>query len=426
MDDKMFEKRLELLDRSYKKLPPQTDSAAIISAIRKEQSHSRKKRSRPFIHWPYAASFIGVLLIGTILALQLSMGNGSQGEPGQSDPQSSQTGYSNETSEELGAQIEDAKALYELRKTQAMARLGLNESTFSQTQLYKDAQGHLLYVETISKRKYPLDQKLEWVKSGKERIEESLRTPGMMIGSLKGGVKMMEAEVWTEDFLEKQRSLLPLYEEKLNQYKEWWKPHIKKGEINMKDLNAIQHYPPEFRTMLGGITNNAVKLTYNKKEDTLETSIDLEYVNMISNHALPEVYVSYIQTNQSPVLKAGEFTTGWNEAGDRLMLLEEMLKDLPEDSRFRNELKHEYELLYHHFVKGGVNQPIFHEDGKLKPEVREAYEYISEHYSSYKTAESLKKVLHELQKVNYVKPERWIQHTPVIISSEVEMIDENQ
>jgi hypothetical protein len=426
MDEKMVEKRLELLDRSYKKLPVQTDPDAIISAIRKEQSPSRKKRSRPLIHWPYAASFIGVLLIGTVLALQLTLGSGSQGEPGQSGTQPPPAGYSNETSKELDAEIVDAKALYELRKKQAMARLGMNESTFSGTPLDKVAREHLLYVEKIPERKYPLEQKLEWVNSGKEWMEESLRTPDMMIGTLKDGITMREAEVWTEDFLEKQRGLLPIYEEKLQQYKEWWKPHIKGGEINMKSLNALQHYPAEFRTMLDGITPNAVKLTYNKKRDRLDTSIDIEYVNMISRNALPEVYISYMHIKQSPVLKAGEFITGWKEAGDRLMLLEDMLKDLPEDSRFRDEMKHSYELLYQHYVNGGVNQKIFHEDGRLKGEVHDAYEYVAENYSSYKTAESIMKIMEELQKSNNVKPERWIQHTPAIISSEVEKMYENQ
>jgi hypothetical protein len=424
MDEKRFEKRMELLDRSYKKMPVQTDSNAILKAIKEEQSRSKKKRSSPVIHRPYVASFIGVLLIGTVLALQLTMGSDSPIEPQQSGPQSSQAGYSNETNEDLDAEIEDAKALYELRKTQAMARLGLNNPTFSGTQLNREAQGHLLYVETIPKRNYPLEQKLEWVTNGKEWIEESLRTPDMMIGTLKGGVTMMEAEIWTAEFLKKQKGLLPLYEEKLQGYKEWWKPHIENGEIKVKKLNAVQHYPPEFRTLLGGMTSNAVKLTYNKKQGVLETSIDLEYVNMISNNALPEVYVSYIQTKQSPVLTAGEFTTGWKEAGDRLMMLEDMLKKLPEDSRFRNEVKLEYELIYQHFVNGGVNQPIFTESGKLKPEVREGYEYVVENYSSYKTAESLQQVLNELRKSNFVKTENWVQHTPVIISSEVQKIYE--
>lgn len=424
MDEKRFEKRMELLDRSYKKLPVQTDSNAILKAIKEEQSRSKKKRSLPVIHWPYVASFIGVLLIGTVLALQLTMGGDTQGEPGEQRQQAAQNQGQDETSKELQAEIEDAKVLYELRKTQAMERLGFTESTFSTTQMDKDAQGHVIYVESITRRDYPLDMQLEWVNRGTEWIEESLRTPDMMIRSLKGEVTMLKAEAWTKEFMEKQTGLLPIYEEKLQENKEWWKPHIENGEINMKSLNAAQPYPREFRMMLGGITNNAIKLTYNEKEDTLETSIDLEYVSMLSNNALPDVYVSYMQTRQASVLNAGEFTTGWKEAGDRLMLLEQILKKLPEDSQFRNEVNLDYDLLYQHFVNGGVNQPIFTESGKLKPEVREGYEYVVENYTSYKTAESLQQVLNELRKSNFVKPENWVQHTPVIISSEVQKIYE--
>jgi hypothetical protein len=425
MDEKRFEKRMELLDRSYKKMPVQTDSNAILKAIKEEQIRSKKKRSRPVIHWPYVASFIGVLLIGTVLALQLTMGGDTQSEPGQQNQQAAQNHDQGETSKELQAEIEDAKVLYELRKTQAMERLGFDETTFSTTQLDKDAQGQVIYVESITRRDYPIDMKLEWVNRGKEWIEESLRTPDMMIRSLKGEVPMMEAEAWTKEFMEKQTGLLPIYEEKLQKNKEWWKPHIENGEINMKSLNAAQPYPREFRMMLGGITNNAIKLSYNEKEDTLETSIDLEYVSMLSDNALPHVYVSYMQTRQASVLKAGEFTTGWKEAGDRLMLLEQILRKLPEDSQFRNEVNLDYDLLYQHYVNGGVNQPIFTEKGKLKPEVHEAYEYIVENYSSYKTAESLQQVLNEMRKSNFVKPENWVQHTPVIISSEVQKIYEH-
>ncbi|MGR3765547.1 hypothetical protein [Rossellomorea sp. NS-SX7] len=424
MDEKMFEKRMELLDRTYKKMPAQTDSHAILKAIKEEQNRSKKKRSRPVIHWPYVASFIGVFLIGTVLALQLTMGDDIQGDGGDQNQQAAEHHYQGETSKELLTEMEDVKALYELRKTQAMERLGFNESTFSQTQLNKDAQGHLIYVESIPKRDYPLDMKLQWAERGKEWIEESLRTPDMMIRSLKGGITLMEAEAWTGTFLEKQTGLLPIYEEKLQTYKDWWKPHIENGKINMKSLNSPQPYPSEFRMLLGGITNNAVKLTYNEKEDTLETSIDFEYVNMISGDALPDVYVSYMKTRESSVLKAGEFTTGWKEAGDRLMLFEQILKELPEDSRFRNEVELEYDLLYQYYVNGGVNQPIFTETGKLKPEVREAYEYLVENYPTYKSAESLQGVLNELRESNGVKPERWVQHTPVIISSEVGRIYE--
>ncbi|MCA1057223.1 hypothetical protein LCM10_19955 [Rossellomorea aquimaris] len=418
MDDKMLEKRLEFLDRSYKKLPLQTNADQIIKEIKAEESEV-KKRSRPRIHWPYAASFIGVFLIGTVLALQLIIGNGGMSEPQQTDRTGSHDSYTGATSEELNARIESAHQLYELRKTQAMARLGLSESAFSGTLMDQDAQKHLLFVESIPKRDYPVEQKLEWVEKGESWIEDSLRTPDMMIGSLKRGMTIMESEAWTGQFLEDQRDLLPIYQEKLRQYKEWWKPHIEDGKLNVKSLNGIQHYPKEFRVLLDGITNNAVKLSYDEVDDELYASIDQEYVNMLSDHALPEVYVSYLEMKQSPILEAGEFTVDWNGAGDRLMLLEKLLRDLPENSRFRDEVRLEYETLYGYFVTGGVNQPIFTAEGKLKEEVRHAYEYSVNQYPSYKTAESIKEVLKELKKTDFMRPERWIQHPPVILSSEV-------
>ncbi len=421
MDDKRFDKRMELLDRSYKKMPVQTDASDIIKAIREEQNQSVKKR-RPLIHWPYAASFLGVLLIGTVLALQLTMGGD---KPGDGEGQSRQAAEQPHQNETLQAEMKNAEALYDLRKTQAMERLGFNEATFSTTQLDKDAKGHLVYVESIPKRDYPLGEKLDWVDRGKDWIEESLRTPDMMIRSLKDGIPMMEAEVWTKEFMEKQTDLLPIYEVKLNEYKEAWEPHIENGEINMKSLNAPQPYPGDFRKMLDGITNNAVQLTYNEKEDILETSINFEYLDMISGSALPDVYVSYMKTRQS-ILKAGEFTTSWKEAGDRLILLEQLLKELPEDSAFRNEVSRDFDLLYHYFVNGGVDQPIFSENGRLKSEVQKAYEYLAETYPSYETGGKVKEVLEELRESDYMEPERWVQNPPVIISSETEDIYESQ
>ncbi|OIU72758.1 hypothetical protein [Rossellomorea aquimaris] len=421
MDDKMFDKRMELLDRSYKKMPVQTDASDIIKAIREERN--TVKNPRPLIHWPYAASFFGVLLIGTVLALQLTMGGEKTDDGEGQNRQATEQSHQNET---LQAEMEDAEALYDLRKTQAMERLGFNEATFSTTQLDKDAKGHLVYVESIPKRDYTLEEKLDWVDRGKDWVEESLRTPDMMIRSLKDGITMVEAEVWTKEFMEKQTNLLPIYEAKLNEYKESWEPHIKNGEINMKSLNAPQPYPGEFRKMLDGIMNNAVGLTYNEREDTLETSINFEYFNMISGNALPEVYVSYMKARQSSVLKAGEFTKGWKEAGDRLIMLEQLLKELPEDSAFRNEVSRDFDLLFHYFVNGGVDQPIFSGNGKLKPEVQEAYEYVAETYPSYETGGKVKEVLQELSESDYMKPDRWVQYTPVIISSETEDIYENQ
>ncbi len=169
MDDKMLEKRLDLLNKSYKKLPSQTRTNDILKAIKEEQS---PKRKRVHIHWPYVASFIGVLLISSVLMLQFTMEKTeSRKHKEQNSNLSQRTG---EMDEELLAEIQDAKSLYELRKTQAKEQLGFREATFSRTKMEADAKGQLTYIESIQTRDLPLDTKFKWVQRGKRIIESAL------------------------------------------------------------------------------------------------------------------------------------------------------------------------------------------------------------------------------------------------------------
>ncbi|MGM0865664.1 MAG: hypothetical protein ACQEWF_13410 [Bacillota bacterium] len=412
MDDKMLEKRMELLNQSYKKIPDQTNPSDIIQTI-KQEGKSQKKR--PLIHWPYVASFIGVLLIGAVLILQLTMD-----EPGRQN--GNQADFAGESDQRLQREIEDAKAQYDLRKTQAMERLGFTEGIFNSTGIARDAGRQLTYIESIPKRDFSNERKVEWVQRASDELTQILATPDVMMKNLKAPLTKEEAEVWVDDFIKKEQDILPLYEDELNKYGEYWKPYVENGEFNMKEFNHMKNdYPPKLWLLRDGIFNNAVKLSYNSETDQLETTLDVEYFRMITNReALPEGYELYMITRFDPVIKAGEFTGTWKEAADRLMDYEKILKELPDNSRFRVEVKHEYDLLYQYFTDGNVYQPIFDESDKLKSHVEETYRYILEKYPDYTTSLHLKEVYDELRHENFVKPDRWVQTTPVILSSETE------
>jgi hypothetical protein len=412
MDDKMLEKRMELLNQSYKKIPDQTNPSVIIQAI-KQEGKSQKKRT--LIHWPYVASFIGVLLIGAVLILQLTMD-----EPGRQNR--NQADFAGESDQRLQREVEDAKAQYDLRKTQAMERLGFTEVIFNSTVIARDAGRHLTYIESIPKRDFSNERKVKWVQRASEELDQILATPDVMMKNLKAPLTKEEAEIWINDFIKKEQDILPLYEDELNEYSEYWKPHVENGDFNMKEFNHMKNdYPPKLWLLRDGIFNNAVKLSYNSETDRLETTLDVEYFRMITNReALPEGYELYMITRFDPVMKAGEFTGTWKEAADRLMDYEKMLKGLPDNSRFRVEVKHEYDLLYQHFVGGNVYQPIFNENNELKSQVDEVYQYILKEYPENTTSLHLKEVYEELKNEKFIKPERWVQTTPVILSSDTE------
>ncbi|MDT9026152.1 hypothetical protein [Rossellomorea yichunensis] len=412
MDDKMLEKRMDLLNQSYKKIPDQTNPSDIIQAI-KQEGKSQKKR--PLIHWPYVASFIGVLLIGAVLILQLTMDGSGRQNGNQAD-------FAGESDQRLQKEIEDAKAQYDLRKTQAMERLGFSEGIFNSTGIARDAGRQLTYIESIPKRDFSNERKVEWVQRASDELTQILTTPDVMMKNLKAPLTKEEAEVWVDDFIKKEQDILPLYEDELNKYGEYWKAYVENGEFNMKEFNHMKNdYPPKLWLLRDGIFNNAVKLSYNSETDRLETTLDVEYFRMITNReALPEGYELYMITRFDPVIKAGEFTGTWKEAADRLMDYEKILKELPDDSRFRVEVKHEYDLLYQYFTDGNVYQPIFDESDKLESHVEETYRYILKEYPEYTTSLYLKEVYDELRHENFVKPDRWVQTTPVILSSETE------
>lgn len=412
MDDKMLEKRLELLKQSYKRIPDQTNPSDIIQAIKQE---GKPQKKRQIIHWPYVASFIGVLLIGAVLILQLTMG-----EPGRQNGK--QAEFAGEADQRLQREIKDAKAQYDLRKTQAMERLGFTEDIFNSTGIAREAARHLTYIESIPKRDFSNERKVEWVQRASEELNQILATPDVMMKNLKASLTKEEAEVWVDEFIKKEQDILPLYEDELNEYSEYWKPHVENGEFNMKEFNHMKNdYPPKLWLLRDGIFNNAVKLSYNSETDRLETTLDVEYFRMITNHkALSEGYELYMISRFDPVIEAGELTGTWKDAADRLMEYETMLKELPDNSRFRVEVKHEYDLLYQYFVDGNVYQSIFNESDELKSHVEETYRYILKEYPDYTTSLRLKEVYDELRHENFVRPDRWVQTTPVILSSETE------
>ena len=416
MDDNRFEKRMELLNKSYKNIPYHSNSADIIQVIKRAQTPPKK---RILFHWSYVASFIGVFLISAVLILQMTMG-------GHGKEMGNQTGGDGGIIEQIRGEINDAQDLYELRKTQAMEQLGLTEPLFRSTEMSRDSKRYMTYIESIPKRDISNERKLEWLQRAKGELNQILTTPDVMMKSLIAPLTKEEAQAWVEEFVQKEDDVLRIYEEVLNEHKEYWEPYIKDGQINMKEFNQRKSDDPQMVSMIrNGIFNNAIRLSYNSEKEKVETSFDVEYFNMVStSEALPVEYELYMKTRFDPVIQAGQFTGTWKEAADRLMDYEKMLTILPDSSQLREEVKRKYDLLYQSFVGKNVYQPIFDEKNELTPIVEETYQYILKEYPENTTSHHLKEVYEEVEESHFIKPDRWVQPTPVILSSQTEDIYE--
>jgi hypothetical protein len=406
MDDKMLKKRMELLNKNYEKLPNKTDASAVIKAIENERKPARRKRK--IVHWPYAASFIGVLLIASILVLQFVGGEGKPAQNGQNN-------QAEMTEKELSKATAEIKSHYNVRTTQAAGSLGLSKAVFVETPMAKEAEEYVTYVlRSIEDGDIQLNQNPEYLNKVEDNLNEMLMTPQQIVDKLTGKqLADEEAEAWVKKYTESHDNLLPVYETEMARYQGEWTEDIAYGQLDGRDilLEREKEYSEKLITLVEGATANGISLAYSQTAEQFEAVSDLHYLSMmLSSSELPDAYMDVLKLESIPkVLNGGVITTNWVRAGGDLLWYERAIENLPPNSEFRDQFILEYRNLFNAYVKGSSAQSIFNEEGILKPEIKEAFEELTEKHPETKTAERVGLYLEKLKGHEFTKPEDWEQ-----------------
>jgi hypothetical protein len=404
MDDNMLKKRMELLNKNYEKLPNKTDASAVIKAIENEKRPP--KRKRPLVHWPYAASFIGVLLIASVLVMQFVGGEGNPAQNGENN-------QAEMTEQGLSKATAEIKSHYNVRTTQAAGSLGLSKAVFAETSMAKEAEDYVTYVlRSIEDGKMRMSTDRQ--KDIEENLDEMLMTPQQMVDGLTGKqLAEQEAEAWVMKYTESHDNLLPVYETEMAKYQGEWKEDIVYGQLDGRDilLEREKEYSEKLITLVEGATANGISLSFSQTADQFEAVSDVQYLSMmLSSSELPDVYIDVIKLESIPkVLHGGIITTNWVRAGGDLLWYENAIENLPPNSEFRDQFILEYRNLFNAYVKGSSAQSIFNEEGILKPEIKEAFEELIEKHPKTKTAERVGLYLEKLKGHEFTKPEDWEQ-----------------
>ncbi|RIW38821.1 hypothetical protein D3H55_00220 [Bacillus salacetis] len=402
MDDKMLEKRMELLNNNYKRMPGQTDVSNVLKAIENEQKP--KKSRRKLIHWPYAASFIGVLLISSVLVFQFT---GSQEGNLQNGQQSVMT------SEEVAKNIEEIEKHYKVRRMQAMGSLGLTEEGFRQTEMGTSAEAYVSYAkQTIKDGRMSMYEGTDTVAMINSNVDDILKTPAQMITGLTGkSLSKEKADLWVKNYLEVQKGLLSAYEAGIEQHRKEWETEIQQGRLEERDilLERKKQYSDKLITLAEGAVGNGISLDYSQSEGRFSAKMDAHFLKeFLSSSELPEVYMNVLTLEGLPAsLNGGVITTNWVRAGGDLLLYESVLENLPPGSEFLEQFRIEYSTLLRAYVKGSSSQSIFNDEGVLKEDVKESFEKLMEKYPDSKTAARIQPYYNKLMENQFAKPENW-------------------
>jgi hypothetical protein len=402
MDDKMLEKRMELLNKSYERMPGQTDVSEVIKAIEREKHPERKRRK--LIHWPFAASFIGILLISSVLVLQIT---GDQGGSLQSGQQSGMT------SEEISKTIKEVESHYKIRRSQAIGSLGLTEARFSQTEMGSAAEEYVTHIlQTLKDEKMQLYNDANLAEMINGNVDDMLKTPQQMLNGLTGKqIDNEKAEEWVEKYTVTQKALIPVYEEEMERFRAEWEGESKDGRLEGREilLEQEKQYSDKLIQLVEGATANGILLKFSEPDGQIQAGMDASYVSfLLSSSELPEVYMDVLTLESLPAsLNGGVITTNWARAGGDLLLYESVLDNLPPGSGFLEEFRLEYTALLRAYVKGSSTQSLFNEDGSIKEDMKESFEKLMEKYPASKTAARIEPYYNKLKENQFSKPGNW-------------------
>ncbi|WP_113926712.1 hypothetical protein [Bacillus sp. P14.5] len=402
MDDKSFEKRMKKLNERYDSMSPKTDVSRVIQEIEKE--HNPKRDKRIVIHWPYAASFIGVLLIASILLVQMIGGesaglleSGEQGELPAAER------------EELADEVESH---YKVRRIQAIGILGLTEEGFQLTEMGSTAENYVSFnLQRLSDGDVK-SQGVDFLGEVKESLDDMLRTPQQILFEVKGEtLTTEEADQWVKEYFNAHRGLMRIYENEMQKYRQEWEREAADGQLESRDIltDRKNSFSDELIQLVEGATGNGISLTYSDTSRRFRADTDMEYITFVlSSGELPEVYLNVLKLKSLPgSLNGGVISTNWSSAGKNLLLYEEVLAGLPEDSEFREEFKMEYTALLRMYTKGSTAQPLFNKNGTLKEDIKESYEEILELHEHSETAVRILPYYQKLKENDFAEPDKW-------------------
>jgi hypothetical protein len=398
-----FDKRLEKLKVSYEEMPTFSSPRKIVEGVEKNELKVKKKKW--LSHLPYVASFAGVLIIGSILAMQFFTTGGSQnggetvGEKGEN-----QIAYEAEeiTDEDIAFRHQELVTFYNEEKQKFEKSLyNLNAETFS---FVLDAKKLVELSASPSFKVYQnrkdLDQSF---KDYTEYVRNQFELPKTDLAQLDEKIESMaQGETVSADVLSiihKQRELLEQLNSQLNNEDFYEVNNIQDLEGTLGRLNQLEIENQELLHLAQGFIENGYHFIHQGEG---MVGIDINYRMLLEQYGpyASTPIEAYLKIKDSPkIAMDAAILISWEGLAEGVVALENIMvnsNDTPKDA-----IEDDYYYYLNLYLHGANNTPAF-PDGTLDPELKESYEkVIAQQQPGTKTYQIIHDYYQQLQKGNF-------------------------
>ncbi|MGA3677441.1 hypothetical protein [Lysinibacillus agricola] len=366
MDDKQFEKRMELLKKSYDRIEPQLDPEAVFAQIEAENTMQQAEESnttqKPPSKWQkpavWIASIASVLLLGVLVSSYVI----NPSTFVQTTEQKQEQQQKQKQEQEYDEWLSNFTKKYQEKREQMRKELDIPEKEFSEISLIQNADNE---VYSLPKRKEMFLEiqsvNNDFFKGLETDILDDLQTPRELIQHIEtyeDPMTIEESNYFYSIYSYRAEDIALYYSNKLAQYEK---------VLSQKPTS----FPADLNQLIASANNQYLELLYNGESFEFKPNAVFgkdapEYIDRLHPGVLG--YFKYLATGS--LLIGGELRYSIEDSATILHLYEQTL--LADNSYEYNDdfnvLKGEFENTWLAIFKGTETNPIRTKTGQYKPE----------------------------------------------------------
>lgn len=390
-----LDQRLNKLKKGYEDIPASTNSNDIMAKIR--ETEQKKQSKRWMVQLPYVASFIGVLLIGSILAIQLLSSPDST--PGSDVPETEKP--NTDTEEGNDVTIEDIEA-----KIKELNDYYLEQKEQFENRTYVENAEELTYIGEV---RYTIDS-VKTSPADFDGIEDLDRTFDNLMVLVQDAFELPKTEF--EQFnnhstdmmniIRKQEDLRMSFQNEITRFEGSGALLKISNDFfeQLELLNSLKINDPALLQLAKEILDNGYAF-YDSGEGTVEVRVN--YQNYLDNYDsyLDDSVRSFITLKREPIASDAALLITWDELADRIVEFEKIKNSYRGKSGI--VVTDEYNLHVQYYLEGMDNTSAFPDDINLDPALKASYERFLTKYSDTETFDIIKKYYTMLENGGFKK-----------------------
>lgn len=373
MDNERFEKRMELLKKSYERVPSTFDPSKVLQKLEAETKPAdmpagkRKKINQQVMVW--VVGIASILIISLIAGLYVADQKNTDEEP--------------VTSEELDQFITKLQKDYEKEREKRRALLKLEKEDFEKY----DANNLFWFLKDDS---YMANLRADGNPEGrlmqdyKEGVE-NLKTPSEMVADLKSNPLTEDKEGSLEfiyAYREKVERLTAIYNEILQENNDLLQAYEVDPSLDKAYMIGMSKgaFPERLQNILNTMKEQSIQLQ-SDVDSYGEEFFTKYYSSKIHEQIVPllnpdtRAYIDMM--TEAPYIVAGELVYPLEESVEMMRGMQHSLTNVDDNSALYQLLETYYVTMFNTILRGTEKSPVFDEQGKVKQEYREAWKNMA-------------------------------------------------